>query len=100
MSNSPTDPLQRVAFLNQSLENEGFESTDALVKAFRHEKALLAELPAVFEAALETILERMESTAMFSEETCSFSQNDMLIALSIWLEKTKSYLEKQLGIVN
>jgi hypothetical protein len=100
MNPTPTDPLIRVKHLHTLLEEEEFESTTALVNAFRQEKALLAELPAVFEGALEGILERIESTAMFTEESCSFSQADMLAMLSIWLEKTKSYLEKQLGIIN
>lgn len=100
MSQTPVDPLTRVKHLHTLLEEEGFESATELVNAFRQEKALLAELPAVFEGALESILERLESTAMFTEESCSFSQGDMLAMLSVWLEKTKSYLEKQLGILN
>ncbi|HEY1058587.1 MAG TPA: hypothetical protein VGE55_07645 [Limnobacter sp.] len=100
MSNIPVDPLARIQFLNKQLEDEAFDTTTALITAFRSEKALLAELPAVFEGALESILERLESVAMFSGESCSFSQSDLLAALSIWLEKARSYLEKQLGIEN
>ena len=98
MSNIPADPLLRIKKLSDSLENDEFENTTELVFTFRQEKDLLRELPAVFEGALESILERLESTAMFDCESCSFSQSDLLAALSIWLEKSRSYLEKQLGI--
>lgn len=100
MSNIAVDPLKRIKTLADALEQEGFGSVAELITAFRAEKSLLAELPSVFEAALESILERMESTALFAEESCSFSHGDMLAALSIWLEKARSYLEKQLGITN
>lgn len=98
MSNIPADPLLRIKRLSDSLENNTFDSTTALVHAFRAEKDLLRDLPAVFEGALDSILERLESTAMFAGESCSFSQSDLLAALSIWLEKARSYLEKQMGI--
>ncbi|HEX4918182.1 MAG TPA: hypothetical protein VFV43_09820 [Limnobacter sp.] len=98
MSNIPADPLLRIKNLSDSLENNEFETSSALIAAFRQEKNLLAELPAVFEGALESILERLESTAMFTEESCSFSQGDMVAALTVWLDKARSYLEKQMGV--
>lgn len=102
MSNIPenetTNPISRVRALAKALENDEFATTTELVHRFRQEKALLAELPSVFEGALEGILERLESTAMFNEEACSFSQTDMFAALSVWVEKAESYLLKQLGV--
>lgn len=96
----PVDPLKRIQHLHQALDDNSFETVSALIAGFRAERALLGELPAVFEGALESILERLESMALFSEESCSFSQSDMLAALSIWLEKARSYLEKQAGLAN
>lgn len=98
MSNIPVDPLRQLKNLSDQLENNEFEHTQAMIAAFRAEKQVLAELPAVFEAALESILERLESTAMFSGESCSFSQQDMLLALGVWLDKASSYLRKQAGL--
>lgn len=98
MNNVPADPLLRIKKLTEALENEEFQNAGELVFAFRQEKDLLHELPAVFEGALESILERLESTATFTEESCSFSQSDFLAALNIWLEKSRSYLEKQSGL--
>lgn len=100
MSNTEADHLVRLKELSSLLENSEFETTNALIKRFRSEKLLLAQLPTVFEGALESILERLESTAMFSEEACSFSQTDMVAALNVWLEKAESYLRKQMGIVD
>lgn len=99
MNNISADPLLRIKKLSDSLESNEFENTNALLFAFRQEKDLLRDLPAVFEGALESILERLESSAMFDAESCSFSQSDLLAALTLWLEKAKSYLEKQLGIL-
>ncbi|MDH4395850.1 MAG: hypothetical protein QE278_09245 [Limnobacter sp.] len=93
-----TNPLVRVRNLAKALDNDEFATTTELVHRFRQEKALIAELPSVFEGALEGILERLESTAMFNEEACSFSQTDMFAALSVWVEKAESYLLKQLGV--
>lgn len=100
MSNIEVNHLTRLKELTSLIENSGFETTQALVARFRSEKALLNELPSVFEGALESILERLESTAMFSEEACSFSQTDMVAALNVWLEKAESYLRKQMGLVD
>lgn len=97
MSNIPADPLKQIARLAKLLEENAYADSKQLIDEFRSEKSLLAELPAVFEGALESILERMESTALFSEESCSFSKADMIAALTVWVEKAKSYLEKQAG---
>jgi hypothetical protein len=37
----------------------------------------------------------MESSALFSEESCSFSQKDQLAALRLWLEKSSEQLHRQ-----
>ena len=98
MSNIIADPLSRIKKLSNALEANDFESIAALVHMFRQEKPLLAELPSVFEGALESILERLESTAMFDVEACSFSQTDLFAALNVWCEKADSYLRKQMGV--
>lgn len=100
MSNIEVNHIARLKELSELLESSSFETTTALVERFRAEKPLLNELPSVFEGALESILERLESTAMFSEEACSFSQTDMVAALNVWLEKAESYLRKQMGLVD
>ena len=100
MSNLQENHLSRLKALEEALEHSKFETTSELVAQFRAEKALLHELPAVFESALEAILERLESSALFSEEACSFSQTDLVASLSVWVEKAQSYLRKQMGLVD
>ena len=39
---------------------------------------------------LDRVLSQLESAALFTEESCSFSQADMVAALREWLEKAKA----------
>ncbi len=38
------------------------------------------------------LLDRLESSALFSEESCSFSQKDLLDNLSLWVDKARAQL--------
>ena len=64
----------------------------ALAEQLRSEKQLLGELPPAFTQALENVLERLEAGALFTEESCSFSQSDLITALEVWLDKAKQRL--------
>jgi hypothetical protein len=46
-------------------------------------------LPQKYLAALENILNRLESASSFTEESCSFSQQDLLDALGAWLDRVQ-----------
>lgn len=52
------------------------------------------ELPARFATVLHELLNRLESSALFSEESCSFSQVDLLDSLQMWLDKAGLQLSK------
>jgi hypothetical protein len=39
---------------------------------------------------LERVLNQLESAALFTEESCSFSQADMAAALGDWLAKARA----------
>ncbi|MFS2053286.1 hypothetical protein ACEN8K_31020 [Variovorax sp. CT11-76] len=41
---------------------------------------------------LLNLLDRLESSALFSEESCSFSQKDLLDNLSLWVDKARAQL--------
>jgi hypothetical protein len=41
---------------------------------------------------LLNLLDRLESSALFSEESCSFSQKDLLDNLQLWAEKAQARL--------
>jgi hypothetical protein len=59
-----------------------------LIQQWRSDAALLA-LPDKFGVVLGNLLDRLESIALFSEESCSFSQKDLLDSLQMWLEKAQ-----------
>ena len=70
---------------------QGHASTSELVRNWRLQAAQLT-LPERYAEVLNGLLDRMESSALFSEESCSFSQKDQLDALKIWLEKARQQL--------
>lgn len=51
--------------------------------AEQHEPAL----PERYVEVLERLLNQLESAALFTEESCSFSQADMAAALQDWLRR-------------
>jgi hypothetical protein len=54
--------------------------------AHAHEPAL----PERYLEVLERVLNQLESSALFTEESCSFSQADMIGALRDWLIRAKA----------
>jgi hypothetical protein len=54
---------------------------------------LLAALPSRFFDVLMQLLSRLESSALFTEESCSFSRNDLLDSLQLWLDKAGQALQ-------
>ena len=73
---------------------QGDTTTAQLVRIWRMEAAQL-NLPQRYGEVLDGQLDRMESSALFSEESCSFSQKDQLAALGVWLEKAHQQLHRQ-----
>lgn len=57
-------------------------------------RELLAALPERFATVLNELLNRLESSALFSEESCSFSQGDLLDSLQMWLDKAGPHLSR------
>jgi hypothetical protein len=47
-------------------------------------------LPARYLEVLERVLSQLESAALFTEESCSFSQADMVGALRDWLTRARA----------
>lgn len=58
----------------------------------RASQALLAALPERYGTVLLQLLDRLESSALFTEESCSFSQNDLHMHLRGWLDKARAQL--------
>jgi hypothetical protein len=65
-------------------------SPSALASAFReaaqrHQPAL----PQRYHEVLNQLLSQLESSALFAEESCSFSQTDLIDLLADWLSKAE-----------
>ena len=48
-------------------------------------------LPPRYGEVLASLLDRMESSALFEGESCSFSQHDLVAALEQWLGKARAF---------
>ena len=70
-------------------------STDrAFVNTARSQDALFKSLPPKFEEVWLGLVDRLESSALFNEESCSFSQTDLLDSLEMVLDKAEATLQK------
>ena len=69
-------------------------SAHAFSAQARMQTALLADLPERYGTVLHDLLDRLESSALFSEESCSFSQSALLDNLQLWLDKAGAQLAK------
>ncbi|RMA59392.1 hypothetical protein C8C96_0398 [Acidovorax sp. 100] len=58
----------------------------------REQTTLLDALPPRYSDVLLNLLDRLESSALFSEESCSFSQKDLVANLTMWAEKAQGTL--------
>lgn len=58
----------------------------------RGQAVLLAALPEKFTDVLHQLMDRLESSALFSEESCSFSQRDLIDSLQLWIDKAAQRL--------
>ena len=57
-------------------------------------QALLQALPPRYGEVLLNLLDRLESSALFTEESCSFSQKDLIDSLKVWADKAQVQLDK------
>ncbi|MEY2891351.1 MAG: hypothetical protein RJA98_1259 [Pseudomonadota bacterium] len=62
---------------------------NALAAQWRH-AARAAALPARYLEVLQRLLDPLESAALFTEESCSFSQADLASALTQWFDKAQA----------
>ncbi|MDQ0017017.1 class 3 adenylate cyclase [Variovorax boronicumulans] len=70
----------------------GGGSVTALSNDARASTELLGALPPRYGEVLLNLLDRLESSALFSEESCSFSQKDLLDNLQVWVDKARGQL--------
>lgn len=65
----------------------------AFCATWRADTSLLNALPARYSQVLEDLLGRLEAGSLFTEESCSFSQEDLHAHLATWLDKARQTLQ-------
>ena len=81
--------------LHHALEqvHDGSLQTRDFCHMARGQAVLLGALPERYQTVWLGLIDRMESSALFTEESCSFSQTELIDSLSIWLDKAQHLLE-------
>lgn len=67
----------------------------AFVTQARAHTDLLQALPEKYSTVYHDLLDRLESSALFSEESCSFSQRDLLDSLALWASKAQAAMSQK-----
>jgi hypothetical protein len=91
--------MQATASYMQSIQAalDAMRAGSLNVQAFSTQVRSQAEglpLPERYGQVLGDLLDRLESSALFSEESCSFSQSGLLDNLQLWVDKARAQLEK------
>ena len=93
MTDTASAQLTTLAQALQAFER-GDHTAATLSTLAREQTTLLAALPPRYSEVLLNLLDRLESSALFSEESCSFSQKDLLASLQMWVDKARALLEQ------
>lgn len=88
---SPTASIQALRDALHSLQQNQIHIT-GFCQIWRSQPALLATLPPRYAEVAEDLLGRLEAGSLFTEESCSFSQQDLLDGLTVWLDKAQQKL--------
>lgn len=88
---TPSQQLDALTSLFDSLRSASL-SPHEFSRQARLFEVLLAALPPAFGEVLGQLLDRLESSALFSEESCSFSQQGLIDHLQVWIDKARSRL--------
>ena len=91
MTDTASAQLTTLAQALQAFER-GDHTAAALSPLARQQTTLLTALPPRYSEVLLNLLDRLESSALFSEESCSFSQKDLVANLTVWVEKAQTTL--------
>ena len=91
MTATASAQLTTLAQALQAFER-GDHTAATLSTLARQQATLLTALPPRYSEVLLNLLDRLESSALFSEESCSFSQKDLVATLTMWVEKAQGTL--------
>ena len=91
---SATIALKILRIALDNLRNNARENR-AFIQTARTQNDLFLALSPKFEEVWLELVDRLESSALFAEESCSFSQTDLLDNLSLVLDKAEAKLMNQ-----
>ena len=91
---TPQGQLNILQAALQQLRNHAL-SVAAFSQLAMQQHSLLAALPERFNEVLSQLLNRLESSALFTEESCSFSQTELLDNLQQWMAHAQRQLDKE-----
>lgn len=100
---NPPDPFPPASTARDELRDlrlaldalrDGYLSACAFCTVARGQSALQPCLPPRYGEVLLNLLDRLESSALFTEESCSFSQRELHDSLALWLDKAHAQLER------
>jgi len=70
----------------------GNVAIDALIASAQNAEQLRALLPDAFSTVLDNLTDRLQASALFTEESCSFSRTDLIDSLQLWVDKARERL--------
>jgi len=90
------NPQHQLDSLHTALQQlrGGTLSAAAFSQLASQQQALTDALPGRFNEVLSQLLNGLESSALFTEESCSFSQTELLDSLQLWIDKAGLQLQK------
>jgi hypothetical protein len=92
METQLTTALDQLHHALEQLRDGSLQTRDFCHQA-RAQEVLLGALPEKYQTVWLGLIDRMESSALFTEESCSFSQTELIDSLFIWLDKAQRLLE-------
>jgi hypothetical protein len=90
---TPEHQLEALQAALQQLRDDGIR-VSGFAQLAAQQQRLAQALPARFNDVLSQLLNRLESAALFTEESCSFSQKELLDSLQLWIDKARLQLQK------
>ena len=87
---------RQLTVLSNALEQLRTDGLDvaAFSRLAQDQPELRAALPPRYAEVLQQLLDRLESSALFTEESCSFSQKELLDSLQQWMDQAQRQLDK------
>lgn len=90
-------PDSEIAILQAALTKLRADPTSGAAFSIlaKNQQALTRALPPRFNEVLLQLLDRLESSALFIEESCSFSHSGLIDSLQMWIDKARLQLDKK-----